>query len=964
MRESSLSSYYRHNNRTIAVLDDIVAEGSVAGDGNIILMDSVAPPAVGEKEFQNRSPATNDKSIANCLKRMGHSNLNWRTKRTDCLCDYEMSPNLAQEELLTAKMAGKLDRLDSRRRQLSHRCREPSPLDESGRGLRMSASASWNPRATAAEEEETIRTHHSGIHDDSFSLCRPPYLSRLTPCEINEKNSSAFGDFDDIQTPATVAAFIRSTAHNPNWQAHREGFEVLWNNNKNGGGPDHELHRRLHNLQLPSTDTSTREGAGDVRPENSRCLIRPLMNSTEQSLVKNQSITPGAASFLSMTSAERWSDHCLDQSGRGRSGTPQHGHRGCTRTNRFSSFDHPYVPHKITEEDLNCSSDSSTLDEEVEEQNNDDNDEDDDNDENDDKNGVDDDLVTIATAIGSISDGSGSCRVSQPSCNDAKPNSNPNEESLQCRPATKPLFEMYSYQPLRRHVPAAGSPATVEQQKNGAILRKEMQSRTSFHQLPVASRAAAGRDDNSSESESNWENYNPVNLKTQCRRQLSSHAPSSRPCIGRLPSAKRIPAVISSSSSSSSVSPESCNSQLFLSRMSKLCVYMNPAHVVNAITSGVECRSHMREVPPPMAAPCRVGEGSNGVVFKGYLSCGSAVAVKIISLDEDNADEQHEGFEREITTLSMYRHPNIVCLLGFSVEETKRLLIYEYLELGDLSRILHSRPVTASHRPAADDETAWRAAMVLSSWQRRLEVAIDAAQALAFLHTRQPKVFHRDIKSGNIVLAKNGTAKLADFGLAERARPEHPDKLIITKHQGTLGYVDPRIIETSEVDESTEVFSLGIVLLELLTGRPPAAYVDRGAAGRRRVWGDDEDDDRSSCPQRKTPLQGERLLTYFIDHIDINSPPSVLPYLDRRCPWPYLLSIEWAKLALRCIRTVRKKRPGTVDVLRRLKTMYVTAKKMSTRRSMASVVASRSAGFSSALSYSTERGDRPGPFGY
>merc|ERR1719245_1171465 len=106
-------------------------------------------------------------------------------------------------------------------------------------------------------------------------------------------------------------------------------------------------------------------------------------------------------------------------------------------------------------------------------------------------------------------------------------------------------------------------------------------------------------------------------------------------------------------------------------------------------------------------------------------------------------------------------------------------------------------------------------------WSQRLNVSLDSALGLSHLHHSTPQVFHRDVKTQNILMDKNGTGKVADFGLACLAQV-NKRSLAVQQTSGTIGYADPLYIRTGVVTEKSEVYSLGMVLLEVLTGRPPA----------------------------------------------------------------------------------------------------------------------------------------------
>ncbi|OLP86699.1 putative serine/threonine-protein kinase [Symbiodinium microadriaticum] len=193
----------------------------------------------------------------------------------------------------------------------------------------------------------------------------------------------------------------------------------------------------------------------------------------------------------------------------------------------------------------------------------------------------------------------------------------------------------------------------------------------------------------------------------------------------------------------------------------------------------------------------RLGYGSFGGVFRGIQKDGTEVAIKVLDVGDEG------GFEEEVRVLSKFRHPNLVILMGFARHGPQRFLVYEHLAGGDVFRRLQ--------RCAQDN--------VPFTWRERLSVAFDASCGLSHLHNASPKVFHRDIKCPNILLDRNGTAKIADFGLACCS---HYKEQKVQQAAGTVGYACPHYVNKGVVTEGSEVYSFGIVLLELLTAAQPA----------------------------------------------------------------------------------------------------------------------------------------------
>ena len=267
----------------------------------------------------------------------------------------------------------------------------------------------------------------------------------------------------------------------------------------------------------------------------------------------------------------------------------------------------------------------------------------------------------------------------------------------------------------------------------------------------------------------------------------------------------------------------------------------------------------------------QLGQGTYGSVYKGCLREGTEVAIKVLPQPKES------GFREEVEVLSKFRHPNLVILMGFArwsdgsaSARTKtnnpevatwgpstRFLVYELLDGGDVcARITNVPGASPAPSPSAAAASP-TAKFPLLDWRQRIAVLLDSALGLSHLHNARPQVFHRDIKSQNILLDKNGSAKMADFGLALLAAPakgtggagspgaggQAGSKLAsaqagryvtesaagkvrsgvkVDHTSGTIGYADPLYISTGVVTEKSEVYSFGMVMLELLTATPPA----------------------------------------------------------------------------------------------------------------------------------------------
>jgi Leucine-rich repeat (LRR) protein len=196
-----------------------------------------------------------------------------------------------------------------------------------------------------------------------------------------------------------------------------------------------------------------------------------------------------------------------------------------------------------------------------------------------------------------------------------------------------------------------------------------------------------------------------------------------------------------------------------------------------------------------------IGCGGFGLVYKATLPDGATIAIKRLSGDFGQMERE---FKAEVETLSKAQHPNLVLLQGYCRVGSDRLLIYSFMENGSIDHWLHENPNGPS----------------ILNWPRRLQIAKGAARGLAYLHLScQPHILHRDIKSSNILLDENFEAHLADFGLARLICPYATH--VTTDLVGTLGYIPPEYGQSSVATFKGDVYSFGIVLLELLTGKRP-----------------------------------------------------------------------------------------------------------------------------------------------
>ncbi|GER49311.1 leucine-rich repeat receptor-like kinase [Striga asiatica] len=193
-----------------------------------------------------------------------------------------------------------------------------------------------------------------------------------------------------------------------------------------------------------------------------------------------------------------------------------------------------------------------------------------------------------------------------------------------------------------------------------------------------------------------------------------------------------------------------------------------------------------------------IGNGGFGATFKAEITPGVLVAIKRLAVGRFQGVQQ---FDAEIKTLGRLRHPNLVTLIGYHASENEMFLIYNYLQGGNLERFIQERSTTR----AVD-------------WRVLHKIALDIAHALAYLHDQcVPRVLHRDVKPSNILLDEDYNAYLSDFGLARLLGTSETHAT--TGVAGTFGYVAPEYAMTCRVSDKADVYSYGVVLLELLSDK-------------------------------------------------------------------------------------------------------------------------------------------------
>lgn len=203
-----------------------------------------------------------------------------------------------------------------------------------------------------------------------------------------------------------------------------------------------------------------------------------------------------------------------------------------------------------------------------------------------------------------------------------------------------------------------------------------------------------------------------------------------------------------------------------------------------------------------------LGQGGFGYVHRGVLPNGKEVAVKQLKAGSGQGERE---FQAEVEIISRVHHKHLVSLVGYCITGVQRMLVYEFVSNNTLEFHLHGKG-----RPVMD-------------WGTRLKIALGSAKGLAYLHEDcHPKIIHRDIKASNILLDFNFEAKVADFGLAKFTSDANTH--VSTRVMGTFGYLAPEYAASGKLSDKSDVFSFGVMLLELITGRQPVdtdqSYMD------------------------------------------------------------------------------------------------------------------------------------------
>ncbi|XP_071696553.1 receptor-like protein kinase BRI1-like 3 [Rutidosis leptorrhynchoides] len=282
---------------------------------------------------------------------------------------------------------------------------------------------------------------------------------------------------------------------------------------------------------------------------------------------------------------------------------------------------------------------------------------------------------------------------------------------------------------------------------------------------------------------------------------------------------------------------------------------------------------HLLEATNGFNADTLIGSGGFGDVYKAQLKDGSVVAIKKLIHVTSQGDRE---FMAEMETIGKIKHRNLVPLLGYCKIGEERLLVYEYMKWGSLEAVLHDRVKGGGCVPTLD-------------WSSRKKIAIGSARGLAFLHhSCIPHIIHRDMKSSNVLLDEDFEARVSDFGMARlvNALDTH---LSVSTLAGTPGYVPPEYYQSFRCTAKGDVYSYGVVLLELLSGKKPIDTMTFGDDNNLVGWA--------------KQMQREKRLREILD-------PELLS--DKSCE-PELF--HCLKISFQCVDDKSWRRPTMIQVM-------------------------------------------------
>ncbi|SBS91085.1 tyrosine kinase-like protein, putative (TKL2) [Plasmodium ovale curtisi] len=344
----------------------------------------------------------------------------------------------------------------------------------------------------------------------------------------------------------------------------------------------------------------------------------------------------------------------------------------------------------------------------------------------------------------------------------------------------------------------------------------------------------------------------------------------------------------------------------------------------------------------------KIAKGGNGIVYRGMLKSCINVAIKVLKKNENN------GFENEIIIMSRYRHKNILSLLGYAMNKNYFYLIYEHVNLGDLRTLLFnhycfynsknkenadinsgtnekfcencfqkcryssisnncsldSKQISSSHikslrNTSSQQDQGESQIPLFLSFHTRVNILVQIINVLCYLHTSSPIVYHRDLKSSNILIDDKFNAKLGDFGLSFIYINNNN---VFNLTGGTPGYADPYYISTHEINEQTEIYSFGALILEMLVSKSPAIHVGKNY---NCIYNKNDKCPIFSRRVREKNENDENVFDYLVNHINMNDYKSIYSVLDYSVNFPDFLVEKLTKLSFLCLNPNIKNRPSS-----------------------------------------------------
>lgn len=274
---------------------------------------------------------------------------------------------------------------------------------------------------------------------------------------------------------------------------------------------------------------------------------------------------------------------------------------------------------------------------------------------------------------------------------------------------------------------------------------------------------------------------------------------------------------------------------------------------------------------------CELGRGGSGIVYKGTLDDGRVVAIKML----ENVRQCEEEFQAELRIIGKINHMNLVRIWGFCSENSHRMLVTEYIENGSLANILFNENI-------------------LLEWRQRFNIAVGVAKGLAYLHHECLEwVIHCDVKPENILLDGNFEPKIADFGLAKLLNRGGSNQNV-SRVRGTIGYIAPEWISSLQITAKVDVYSYGVVLLELVSGK--------------RVL------DLATSANEEVHVVLRRLVKMFANNLSGNEPSWIAEFVDCRLSgqFNYTQVRTMITLAVACLDEERSKRPTMESIVQLL----------------------------------------------